>query len=47
MFADRVPAAAHEILKRRKRLTAFCRSDDFSVERLQQLMKQEEKESSV
>ena len=46
-IADRVPAAAREILKRRKRLTEFCRSDDFSVERLQQLMKQEEKESSI
>jgi 4-hydroxy-4-methyl-2-oxoglutarate aldolase len=46
-IADRVPAAAREILKRRKRLTEFCHSDDFSVEKLQQLMKQEEKESSV
>lgn len=46
-IADRVPAAAREILKRRKRLTEFCRSDDFSVERLQELMKQEEKESSI
>lgn len=46
-IADRVPAAAGEISKRRKRLMDFCRSDDFSVERLQQLMKQEEKESSV
>ena len=41
-IADKVPAAAREILKRRKRLMDLCRSNDFSVERLQQLIKQEE-----
>jgi 4-hydroxy-4-methyl-2-oxoglutarate aldolase len=46
-IADRVPAVARGILKRRKRLMEFTRSNDFSVERLQELMKQEEKESSV
>lgn len=46
-IANRVPGVAREILKRRKRLMDFTRSNDFSVERLQQLMKQEEKESSV
>lgn len=45
--ADKVPAAAREILKRRKRLTDLCRSDDFSVEKLQDIMRQEEKESGV
>jgi regulator of RNase E activity RraA len=43
-IADKVPAAAREILKRRKRLVDFCRSHDFSVEKLQELMKQEEQE---
>jgi regulator of RNase E activity RraA len=46
-IADKVPAAAREILKRRKRLIDMCRSDDFSVEKLQEIMRQEEKESSV
>jgi 4-hydroxy-4-methyl-2-oxoglutarate aldolase len=46
-IADKIPAAAREILKRRKRLMELCRSESFSVERLQDLMKQEEKESSV
>jgi regulator of RNase E activity RraA len=46
-IADRVPAVAREIMERRKRLMDFTRSHDFSVEKLQQLMKQEEKESSV
>jgi 4-hydroxy-4-methyl-2-oxoglutarate aldolase len=46
-IADKVPAAAREILKRRKRLVDFCRSNDFSVENLQELMKQEEKETSL
>jgi 4-hydroxy-4-methyl-2-oxoglutarate aldolase len=44
-LADRVPATAREILKRRKRLMDVCRSKDFSVEKLQEVMKQEEKES--
>jgi 4-hydroxy-4-methyl-2-oxoglutarate aldolase len=46
-IADKVPAAAREILERRKRLIDMCRSDDFSVEKLQEIMRQEEKESSV
>jgi 4-hydroxy-4-methyl-2-oxoglutarate aldolase len=46
-IADKVPAAAREILNRRKRLMDLCRSEDFSVEKLQEIMKQEEKESSV
>jgi 4-hydroxy-4-methyl-2-oxoglutarate aldolase len=46
-IADKVPAAAREILKRRKRLIDMCRPDDFSVEKLQEIMRQEEKESSV
>jgi 4-hydroxy-4-methyl-2-oxoglutarate aldolase len=45
--ADKVPAAAREILKRRKRLMDLCRSDGFSVEKLQEVMRQEEKGSSV
>jgi 4-hydroxy-4-methyl-2-oxoglutarate aldolase len=46
-IAPKVPAAAREILQRRKRLMDLCRSDDFSVEKLQKIMKQEEEESSV
>lgn len=46
-IADKVPAAAREILKRRKRLVDLCRSKDFSVKNLQELMKQEEKETSL
>ena len=42
-IADRVPAKAREILKRRKRLIDLCRSDNFSLENLQQIMKNEEK----
>jgi regulator of RNase E activity RraA len=41
-IADRVPAKAREILNRRKRIVDLCRSDDFSLEKLQQVMKQEE-----
>jgi 4-hydroxy-4-methyl-2-oxoglutarate aldolase len=41
-IADKVPAVAREILKRRKRLMDLCRSNDFSVEKLEQLIKQEE-----
>jgi 4-hydroxy-4-methyl-2-oxoglutarate aldolase len=44
-IADQVPGAAREIQKRRRRLMDLCRSKDFTVERLQELMKQEEKES--
>lgn len=41
-IADKVPAKARDILKRRKRLIDLCRSDDFSLEKLQQVMKHEE-----
>jgi 4-hydroxy-4-methyl-2-oxoglutarate aldolase len=40
--ADRVPAKARDILNRRKRLIDLCQSDDFSLEKLQQVMKHEE-----
>jgi 4-hydroxy-4-methyl-2-oxoglutarate aldolase len=40
--ADRVPAMARDILKRRGRLIELCRSPDFSVEKLQKLMREEE-----
>lgn len=46
-IADKVPAAAREILKRRKRLVDLCRSPDFSVKKLEEIMKQEEKETSL
>jgi 4-hydroxy-4-methyl-2-oxoglutarate aldolase len=46
-IADKLPAAAREILERRKRLIDMCRSDDFSAEKLQEIMRQEEKESSA
>jgi regulator of RNase E activity RraA len=42
--ADRVPAMAREILKRRNRLIELCGSPDFSLETLQKLMKQQEEE---
>jgi 4-hydroxy-4-methyl-2-oxoglutarate aldolase len=41
-IADKVPPVAREILMRRKLLMDLCRSTDFSVERLQQLLKREE-----
>jgi 4-hydroxy-4-methyl-2-oxoglutarate aldolase len=41
-IADKVPAKARDILKRRRRLIDLCRSDDFSLEKLQQVMKHEE-----
>lgn len=46
-IADQVPAAAREILKRRKRLMDLCRAGECSVEKLQRVIKQEEKESNV
>lgn len=42
--ADRVPAVARRILKRRERLIEFCRSRDFSLETLQNLIKEQGKE---
>ena len=41
-IADRVPAKARDILKRRKRLIDLCRAGDFSLEKLQELIRQEE-----
>jgi 4-hydroxy-4-methyl-2-oxoglutarate aldolase len=41
-IADKIPAKARDILQRRKRLMDVCRSDDFSLEKLQQVIKQEE-----
>ena len=41
-IADRVPAKAREILNRRKRIVDLRRSDDFSLENLQQVIRQEE-----
>jgi 4-hydroxy-4-methyl-2-oxoglutarate aldolase len=46
-IADKVPSAAREILRRRKRLMDLCRSADFSLEKLQKVMTQEEKESTI
>ena len=46
-IAAKVPAKARDILKRRKRLTDLCRSADFSLEKLQQVIKQEEEGSNV
>ncbi len=45
-IADKVPAAAHEILRRRQRLIDACRSGDFSLEKLQGIIKHEEEESN-
>jgi 4-hydroxy-4-methyl-2-oxoglutarate aldolase len=41
-IADRVPDKAREILSRRKRFVDLCRSGDLSLDKLQQLIKQEE-----
>jgi 4-hydroxy-4-methyl-2-oxoglutarate aldolase len=41
-IAEKIPTKARDILKRRKRLTDLCRSEDFSLEKLQQVIKQEE-----
>jgi 4-hydroxy-4-methyl-2-oxoglutarate aldolase len=46
-IADKVPAAAHEILRRRQRLIDACRSADFSLEKLQGIIKHEEEESNL
>lgn len=46
-IAERVPGKAREILTRRKRLMDLCRSQDFSLEKLQQLMRQENEEANV
>jgi 4-hydroxy-4-methyl-2-oxoglutarate aldolase len=46
-IADKVPAAAHEILRRRQRLIDACRSGDFSLEKLQGIIKHEEEESNL
>lgn len=46
-IAEKVPAKAREILERRKRLMELCRSRDFSLEKLQRLVRQEEEESNV
>lgn len=43
-IADRVPAAAHEILNRRKQIMDLCGSSDFSLEKLQGLIRLEEEE---
>jgi regulator of RNase E activity RraA len=45
-IAGKVPAAAHAILKRRQRLIDVCRADDFSLEKLQRIIKHEEEESN-
>jgi 4-hydroxy-4-methyl-2-oxoglutarate aldolase len=41
-IADRVPDKAREILSRRKRFVDLCRSGVLSLDKLQQLIKQEE-----
>jgi len=41
-IADKIPTKAGDILKRRKRLMDLCRSGDFSLEKLHQVIKQEE-----
>jgi regulator of RNase E activity RraA len=41
-ISEKVASVAREILGRRKRLMDLCRSNDFSLEKLQQLIKQEE-----
>lgn len=40
--ADKLPAKARDILTRRKRFIDLSRSEDFSLEKLQKMMKQEE-----
>lgn len=41
-ISDKIPAVADEILNRRNRIMDLCRSSDFSVEKLQTLIKEEE-----
>lgn len=40
-IADQIAARAQDIHKKRERLVELCRSDDFSIDKLQQLIKQE------
>jgi len=39
-IADKVPAAAHEILHRRQDLIGLCRATDFSVDRLREAIRE-------
>ncbi len=41
-IVDQIPSVAREILKKRKLLVNLCQSENFTVEKLQHLMKQEE-----
>ena len=44
-IAERVPAAAEQILQRRKRIVGLCRSSTFSVENLRQAVAEPDRES--
>jgi 4-hydroxy-4-methyl-2-oxoglutarate aldolase len=46
-IAPRLPAVIREVLNRRTRLIALCRSGDFSLEKLEKLIKKEEEELNV
>jgi len=39
-IADKVPAAAHEILHRRQDLIGLCRATDFSIDRLREAIRE-------
>ena len=39
-IADKVPAVAHELLHKRRRLTTLCQSADFSVDELRKAVKE-------
>jgi regulator of RNase E activity RraA len=39
-IAERVPAAAHEILHKRQRLIGLCRASDFSLEKLREAIQE-------
>jgi len=41
-IADKVPAAAREIIDRRKQIIDLCQCSNFSLERLQRLIREEE-----
>lgn len=44
-IADKVPAAAQELLRKRQRLARLCHSPDFSVDQLRNAVKEPQRES--
>jgi 4-hydroxy-4-methyl-2-oxoglutarate aldolase len=44
-IADKVPAAAHQIMHRREHLIGLCRATDFSIERLREAIREPDPKS--